>query len=1110
LFFSFFFIFSVRQVHAAAEFKALGTFTAGTGAITPPYPTGANAPAEGDIALLVVTSENQAISLTTANGFALLGSATSKAAGTAASNPASRLVVYWKRCVGGDSNPVVKDSGNNTEAQIYLFSGVRTSGDPWDVYAEGNDGGANDTAGVIPGTTTSVTNTLVVLINSTSYNGNSTAEFSGWTNANLSGITEPAGADNSNTANLGGGHGLAYGSYASIGDYGSSTVTLAHTSYKGAMSIALVPETQSPTVTLNTPTDTATGQSATPTFNFTGSDIEGNDIEYNVQVNDSAIFSADGDVNPQVAAATDDAYCATDGTGYDSVGSGYVVLGTDYNNSDKSTVAGHRFQNITIPKGATITSATMNVVLQENSETIATNIYCEDADDAVAFANSAGVKPSDRSLTDAYTAWDLSTAWSAGTGYDSVDFSSCVQEVIDRDGWESGNALVILVKDDGTSGGNNRTLYSYESSTANAATLTVEYTYGTILLDKFSDIEDAGFSAGHPFASGSATEYTIQEGDALDADTTYYWRVAGIDPLGSNAYGEWSDTYSFTTAAGAGLDHYLVTVASPQTAGVCSTGTNTVTAQDASNETVTDDTSTVNMTSTGTGVTFYTTSDCSTPTTSYTLSSGVVNIYYKTNKAQSFTITATKDASTETGTSSSITVNPGSHSRLVITLPSQTFTAGSGNSGSVINQTAGVQFTITSITATDDYFNIITSYSGTKTLAYSGPAGSPTYTTSVDFTSGVSTTTLLTTLPTAETTTITATEGASYGYASSSLTVDEVTPTDTPTPTPTPTITPTPTPNMAPPYTVGWRSSDYGMEDPQSVCQGPGAYDGACTVPASYWVSAAHQMATKFPDSEPGGVYGVGYIDDGGTTAMPYELTSVIGVMDYVTYTTAGMQADPEVMFDAFDATGLKILIGIEPGNADIDVLADKILNEYKHHPSIIGMSVDAEWFKGTGSVVMTAEDITNFRDAVETVDPDYVTAVKHYDTSKLTAGVARVVYYTDTCNYSSLAAAVDDYVAWAAYFSANRVGYQFGYDEFEVGTPDDQDWWGPLGTGGQPAVDIVDAILTERPNTDIFMIYWVDFTISTQFPYTTPTITPTPPVIIKGGTTIKGGTKIQ
>lgn len=220
-------------------FKAAGTFTAGTGAITPPYPGAPNAPVANDIAILVVESENQVISLTTPNGFVELGAQANKAAGTAAVDPASRLAVYWKRCAGGDSAPVVAAPGNHATARIYLFSGCKTSDNPWNVYAEGNDGGANDLTGVIPGATTTVAACLVFLICTSSYNSTQTTEFSTWANGDLANIVERG--NNTNTTGLGGGHGSATGEKASVGAYGNTTVALAHTSYKGAMSIALAP-----------------------------------------------------------------------------------------------------------------------------------------------------------------------------------------------------------------------------------------------------------------------------------------------------------------------------------------------------------------------------------------------------------------------------------------------------------------------------------------------------------------------------------------------------------------------------------------------------------------------------------------------------------------------------------------------------------------------------------------------------------------------------------------------------------------------------------------------------------------------------------------------------
>mgnify|MGYP001571542936 FL=1 len=134
------------------------------------------------------------------------------------------------------------------------------------------------------------------------------------------------------------------------------------------------------------------------------------------------------------------------------------------------------------------------------------------------------------------------------------------------------------------------------------------------------------------------------------------------------------------------------------------------------------------------------------------------------------TMTGVTNGVTNFGT---LTEVAGAINKLVITFPGQTFTSGSGNSGTVTAQTAGTSFNISSITGTDQYLNLVSSYSGAKTIAYAGPGGSAsTYTTSVSFTSGVSTTTLATTLTKAEATTITATDGGLYGNVSSSLTVN--------------------------------------------------------------------------------------------------------------------------------------------------------------------------------------------------------------------------------------------------------------------------------------------------------------------------------------------------
>jgi len=209
-----------------------GTFTTSGTTCTPNMPS----TSLNDILLAVGESENQAISLSTANGFVEV-TGSPQGAGTAGSNPANRIAVYWKRAVGGDAAPVFADSGDHTTCRVYVFAGVKTSGNPWNITAGGTDGDANDQSAVIPGATTTADDVLVVLIQGTSNNATSTTNCGAVTNANLASITERT--DNTNTINLGGGHCLITGQKALKGAYAASTLTLSVTTFKGAMSIAL-------------------------------------------------------------------------------------------------------------------------------------------------------------------------------------------------------------------------------------------------------------------------------------------------------------------------------------------------------------------------------------------------------------------------------------------------------------------------------------------------------------------------------------------------------------------------------------------------------------------------------------------------------------------------------------------------------------------------------------------------------------------------------------------------------------------------------------------------------------------------------------------------------
>lgn len=135
----------------------------------------------------------------------------------------------------------------------------------------------------------------------------------------------------------------------------------------------------------------------------------------------------------------------------------------------------------------------------------------------------------------------------------------------------------------------------------------------------------------------------------------------------------------------------------------------------------------------------------------------------------------TQNGSSYSGTTNNygtLTTVPGAMSHLVVVLSNQTFTAGSGVSGTPEAAIAGVPFTLKRIIATDQFMNIFTNYNGAHTISYTGPGGTPTYTTNVIFTNGQSSTLLITTLPKAEVTTLTASDGTTTGPASSPLTVN--------------------------------------------------------------------------------------------------------------------------------------------------------------------------------------------------------------------------------------------------------------------------------------------------------------------------------------------------
>ncbi len=108
-----------------------------------------------------------------------------------------------------------------------------------------------------------------------------------------------------------------------------------------------------------------------------------------------------------------------------------------------------RFLNVTIPNGAIITSATFKIRGRSGTSTVYSKIRAHDSDDSA--QASVDNKPHTWSLTTAGTDFDTNGGEGWAGVWQSIDVTDVVQEIIDRSGWVSGNALQIVTKDDGSS-----------------------------------------------------------------------------------------------------------------------------------------------------------------------------------------------------------------------------------------------------------------------------------------------------------------------------------------------------------------------------------------------------------------------------------------------------------------------------------------------------------------------------------------------------------------------------------------------------------------------------------------------------------------------------------
>src|SRR4051794_8389551 len=137
---------------------------------------------------------------------------------------------------------------------------------------------------------------------------------------------------------------------------------------------------------------------------------------------------------------------------------------------------GMRFTSVSVPRGATITRAYLQFEAKE-TQSEATNLLIEGqaADNPTTFTSTKN-NVSARPRTAASVAWSP-PPWTligeAGPNQRSPDLTAIAQELVNRPGWASGNALALIIPGTGP-----RTARAWDSKPAGAPLLHLEYTTG--------------------------------------------------------------------------------------------------------------------------------------------------------------------------------------------------------------------------------------------------------------------------------------------------------------------------------------------------------------------------------------------------------------------------------------------------------------------------------------------------------------------------------------------------------------------------------------------------------------------------------------------------------
>lgn len=263
-------------------------------------------------------------------------------------------------------------------------------------------------------------------------------------------------------------------------------------------------------------------------------------------------------------------------------------------------------------------------------------------------------------------------------------------------------------------------------------------------------------------------------------------------------------------------------------------------------------------------------------------------------------------------------------------------------------------------------------------------------------------------------------------------------------------------PVQRPDFLVGLRRSAYGLP--------------ARATDDAWWVAQARAHAAAYAGARPAIIEIVStYLDDG-TTQFGFARPAADGgpVTDMAFH--AG-KVDHERALCLYDRTGVKAILQIEPGSADVERCLEVAWRAFGHHPCVVGFGIDGEWFRTKDSKDGAGEPVTDelaraWMEKVRSFHPRHTLFLKHFQTGKLppTYRHPNLWFINDSQDFSGLSHMVREFAAWDRFAAGAGTGFQFGY-------PRDRKWWSKLHC---PPVAIGRELRGAIPG--VRGLFWVDF----------------------------------